>query len=208
MTAMSKPVEPESLDSTIKTIQQTLRDKKRVNIAVPSGGRLYIDRQLPFLCVYRSAGKVEDVFDSQLITTQAAFFITPKLEDGKEDPARAVCQSIIEVLTPVFGRFLLLEVWLRYADSGSDDSEEPDAGITVNVHPGHAEENAQGYERRHARVGNPAGPAGGRLESAHSRFPISVEQVSPRTTQRSRYRSAVHAYLPQSGDIGILSGRP
>ena len=83
MTAMSKPVEPESLDSTIKTIQQTLRDKKRVNIAVPSGGRLYIDRQLPFLCVYRSAGKVEDVFDSQLITTQAAFFITPKLEDGK-----------------------------------------------------------------------------------------------------------------------------
>ena len=140
MTAMSKPVEPESLDSTIKTIQQTLRDKKRVNIAVPSGGRLYIDRQLPFLCVYRSAGKVEDVFDSQLITTQAAFFITPKLEDGKEDPARAVCQSIIEVLTPVFGRFLLLEVWLRYADSGSDDSEESDAGITVNVHPGHAEE--------------------------------------------------------------------
>ena len=40
-------------DSLVKSVCRRLRRNLRVRRTLPGNGRLHIDRQLPFLCVYR-----------------------------------------------------------------------------------------------------------------------------------------------------------
>ena len=136
---MPESAESKSLPSVIVNLREALGQDKRIDMSVPPNGRIYLDSQLPFLCVYRRAGHPEDAFDGQLITTQAAFFITPDPQD-EEDPSRAICEAIIETLTPVFGRFLLLEVWMRHEGGAGDEAGHSDPGVNILVQSKHSED--------------------------------------------------------------------
>ncbi len=46
-----------------------------VRFKLPGGGRLHIDRPLPFLCVYRRPEGHADTGTEQLLTSQAAYLI-------------------------------------------------------------------------------------------------------------------------------------
>lgn len=72
---------------------------------MPGWGRVHIDRQLPFVCVYRRPRRAPDGRTGRLITTQAAYLA------GPDDAVRPVVKKVAATLAPVFGGFLILEVW-------------------------------------------------------------------------------------------------
>ncbi len=60
----------------VKTITARLRDNKRVRRTLPGWGRVHIDRQVPFLCVYRRSPSFEQLDMQNLVTSEAAYLYT------------------------------------------------------------------------------------------------------------------------------------
>lgn len=73
--------------------------------SLPGWGRVHIDRQLPFVCVYRRPRRSPDGLTGRLITTQASYVA------GVEDGIAPLVRTIAATLSPVFGGFLVFEVW-------------------------------------------------------------------------------------------------
>jgi len=82
----------------------------RVRRFLAGGGRIHLDRRLPFLCVYRRPPKSNDTVSEKLVSTQSAYLIAP---GGK--PWRATSAALLRPLVMShaehFGGFLILEVW-------------------------------------------------------------------------------------------------
>ena len=94
----------------ISSICARLAANKRVRRNLPEWGRLHIDRQLPFLFVYRQPLKREDAGTHRLILGQASYLMTtwkPRCRNQIEELVRAV----VATLEPFFGAFLIVEVW-------------------------------------------------------------------------------------------------
>lgn len=90
-----------------------------VRRTLPGEGRLRFDRQLPFLCVYRSPPQ-EDLGTQELVTTEAAYLFA----DGAEtyhDGLVELCRRMSEAMQEHFGSFLFLEVWAD-ANLGTDEN--------------------------------------------------------------------------------------
>ena len=96
----------------IQEVLDRLALGQRVRRQLPNGGRLYVDRPLPFLCVYRKPDWTVDNVIGQLISTEASYLIA---SGGK--PWRSVGVNLLEPLvTQLAERFdslLLLEIWER-----------------------------------------------------------------------------------------------
>ena len=105
-------VEPQQLITTdfITTICERLAQGKQVSVALPLGGRLHIDRPLPFLCVYRRPPKGQDEGTERLVTGEAAHLIISGDRQLKTGLA-ALIHGISETLTQKFGAFLIIEIW-------------------------------------------------------------------------------------------------
>lgn len=99
----------------IETVRARLAADKRVRRSLPAGGRLHVDRPLPFLVVYRPPADREDAGTRTLIHGQAAYLALPA-EDGHEGAAHRLLVAVVETLAERFGSFLLLELW-----SATDD---------------------------------------------------------------------------------------
>jgi uncharacterized protein (TIGR02421 family) len=97
-----------ALEGILEAVTRSLALSGRVRRNLPDGGRLYIDRPTPFLCVYRkSAAEAEPRGDATLPTTQAAFLVA----GGVNRQARRVCDVVAAELSQRFGGFLLIELW-------------------------------------------------------------------------------------------------
>ena len=98
-----------------------LAENNRVRRTLPHGGRLHIDRQLPFLCVYRRPVRVNDIGTQQLVEGEASFMIAPG-ELSMREGVRVLMRRVIEILKPCFGAFLLVEIWAgsTTAETGAD----------------------------------------------------------------------------------------
>ncbi len=95
-----------------------LGKNQRVRRNLPGEGRLRIDRQLPFLCIYRSPLNGKDAGTRELVTTEAAYLFAsgkPEYRDGLSH----LCQQINLAMREHFGTFLFLELWAE-PDSGDD----------------------------------------------------------------------------------------
>ena len=93
----------------ITTICKRLSEGKRVRRVLPQWGRLHIDRQLPFLCVYRRPAD-EDPGTCDLVMGEASYLIASGEQRLHAGLAKLVSE-IATVLKDAFGSFLLLEVW-------------------------------------------------------------------------------------------------
>jgi uncharacterized protein (TIGR02421 family) len=84
--------------------------EKRVRMELPGGGRLQIDRRLPFLCVYRRRPDSADAGTEELINSEMAYAILPAEEHALAHSLEAL-RTIVEELATHFRAFLLVEIW-------------------------------------------------------------------------------------------------
>lgn len=114
---------PAGFGDLTAAVGERLARNERVRRNLPGGGRVRVDRQLPFLCVYRSPPDRDDPGTRELVTTEAAYLF------ASGDPAyhaglAALCRAIGAVAQEHFGAFLLVELWAQ-ADPPSGRRERP-----------------------------------------------------------------------------------
>ncbi len=105
------PRRPEVIsERLIGIVCQRLRENKRVRRSLPVWGRIHIDRQLPFLCVYRRPVRGHDAGTERLATSEASYLIgagTRRLQPQ----LRQLVHAVAEVLVEEFSACLVLELW-------------------------------------------------------------------------------------------------
>ncbi len=113
---MSLPAEPAQHGDDVtaryvaiaEAVCARLSKNQRVRRNLPGGGRVRMDRQLPFLCLYR--GDLEtDSITPELITTQASYLFTSSAPEHQRGVTH-LCSAIATAMQEHFGTFLLVEV--------------------------------------------------------------------------------------------------
>jgi uncharacterized protein (TIGR02421 family) len=84
-----------------------------VRCDLPGGGSLYMDRPLPFMCVYRQPA-AEDVGTRELVHGEASYLIVPHSTSKKE--LSLLLKTVIDCQRERFNAFLIIEIW-----SAADD---------------------------------------------------------------------------------------
>jgi uncharacterized protein (TIGR02421 family) len=103
-------IEGSITDEFVLDIKHRLSENKRVRRTLPAQGRLHIDRNLPFLCVYRRPATGNDQGTSQLITGEASYLVASGAKKYREGIERLV-KAIVESLSRGPGSFLIIEIW-------------------------------------------------------------------------------------------------
>jgi uncharacterized protein (TIGR02421 family) len=80
-----------------------------IDMRLPAGGQLRIDRQVPFLLVYRIPSQA-DAGTADLVTTESAYLIAPGAHEFAGETDR-LCRTILATLKQQFEIVVLLEVW-------------------------------------------------------------------------------------------------
>ena len=121
---------PDSPTLAADVIAQLGKDKQ-VHLELAGGGRLQLDRRLPFLCVYRRPAD-DDPGTEELVTSEMAYMVIP----AEARPARQALEllrSIVEQLSKHFGAFLLVEIWSApLADRHDSDSSANGSAASVS----------------------------------------------------------------------------
>jgi uncharacterized protein (TIGR02421 family) len=113
-------IKQETLSLTAAVLSK-LAEEQPIRQELPGGGRLRVDRRLPFLCVYRRrAGDGDGV--EQLLDAENASLILPDTPRGARI-GRDLLRAIVENLAGHFGSFLVVELW-----SAEPKSSEPGGG--------------------------------------------------------------------------------
>lgn len=99
-----------SMDARIDEILSRLATGKRVRRELPDGGRVHIDRPLPFLCLYRQPVGVDDDGTEKLVEGEASFITTSATKKASANLTKLLTR-IAEAMTQQFGEFLLIEIW-------------------------------------------------------------------------------------------------
>lgn len=94
----------------VTTVRQRLRANKPVRRTLPGSGRVAIDRQLPFLVIYRRPLRVADGGTSRFATSEASYLVAPGRKNLQAGVTRLV-RAVAEVMVEEFGSFLVLEIW-------------------------------------------------------------------------------------------------
>ena len=109
-------------DRFINSICERLANNKPVRRKLPQKGRIHIDRQLPFLCVYRIPPGWNDKGTRRLVLGEASYLIASG--DRKFYPSLArLLSRVARTLSSEFGAFLIIEIWSSKHSSNDTDSE-------------------------------------------------------------------------------------
>jgi uncharacterized protein (TIGR02421 family) len=94
----------------IKAVCKRLAENKRVRRNLPKWGRLHIDRQLPFLVVYRRPPKCPDEGTERLVLGEASYMTAVGNKQLKPSLSKLM-YNIVQTLSAEFGAFLIVEIW-------------------------------------------------------------------------------------------------
>ncbi len=97
--------------------------------SMPVWGRLHVDRQLPFLVVYRKPAKRPDPGTDRLVVGGASF-LQASAVPGRHREIAALVERIATHMAQVYGTFLIVEVWSGGGD-GTPEGETPSPAYTV-----------------------------------------------------------------------------
>jgi len=136
--AKSKRSQPELSSTLIDAICNRLAQNKQVRRTLPRKGRLHIDRQLPFLCVYRRPTDREDVGTQRLVKGEASYLVAPG-DDRFHKSISALVREVVKTLSREFGAFLILEVWAAPDGGKANDPAVPTVSPTFTIHAPDAE---------------------------------------------------------------------
>ncbi len=87
-----------------------LADNKPVRRKLPGGGRLNIDRLLPFLCIYRRNPARQDAGTDLFVHAEAAFLSAPGDAPVRKG-LKLLVRRIARLAAGRLGGFLLIEIW-------------------------------------------------------------------------------------------------
>lgn len=108
------------LDDITDRVEQGLQVRR----ALPPDGRVHIDRQLPFLIVYRPPEGESDPALRSLVASQASYVVAPS--DHKwQSFTHELIERIVKLQSDVFGGFLIMELWVQ-PDAGDVDTVAED----------------------------------------------------------------------------------
>ncbi len=95
---------------------------QEVTEPLPMGGRIHIDRQLPFLCLYRRPAARRDEGTEKLVLSEASYIIA---EEAQSDHGLdRLVEAVVKTAREEFGAFLLLEIFSLPAVSDEESMEE------------------------------------------------------------------------------------
>jgi uncharacterized protein (TIGR02421 family) len=94
----------------IEDVGRALLLNEPIRQQTPDGGRLHIERQLPFLCVYRHPAQCKDRGTTRLLLGEAAYLLADSRAEHFPFLSELVT-TIVERQSKIFGAFLLLELW-------------------------------------------------------------------------------------------------
>ena len=92
----------------IEEIRARLIAGQSVRSELPGGGMIYMDRPLPFLCVYREPLQ-NDVGTRALVQGEASYLVVPQEATKKE--ISPLVETIVKCLQARFHGFLIVEIW-------------------------------------------------------------------------------------------------
>ncbi len=119
----------------IDSVCQRLARNQRVRRTLPGKGRLHIDRQLPFLCIYRRPPEFSDVGTERLVKGEASYLVASGQRALHQDLSRLVGQ-VARTLSGEFGALLLVEVWSAPEGGLANDPAVPSVLPTFTIHAG------------------------------------------------------------------------
>jgi len=115
---------PETIsDRFIDSVAASLAKGRRIRRNLPEGGRIRIDRQLPFLCLYRQPEERDDPGTRRLTRGEVSYMIAPGGARHAEPLSRLVVR-IAETASAAFGAFFVIEIWASAGRSPSDELEQ------------------------------------------------------------------------------------
>lgn len=111
MTKRPKKIVPAAITGEfVRAICDDLRANKPIRVDLPVWGRIHIDRQLPFLAVYRRNPDFPAEGTERLVMGEASYLQAP----GDPKFQRGLSRLIFEaagILGDIFGACLVLEIW-------------------------------------------------------------------------------------------------
>jgi uncharacterized protein (TIGR02421 family) len=119
--------------SLINTVCKRLSRNRRVRRTLPGRGRLHIDRQLPFLCVYRQPPERTDAGTKRLVQGEASYLVAPGAT-GLRDSVSELVRAVVGTLASEFGAFLIVEIWAASDGGRANDPAEPSVLPRFVVH--------------------------------------------------------------------------
>ena len=114
----------------IDEISQRLTNNQTVRRKLHKHGRIHIDRQLPFLCLYRHPVDHNDLGTEVLLLGQAAYLETTA-NPSLHDKLSKLVASIVKTQSSVFGGFLVIEIW---SGEECDDNEHHPPSPAFHLH--------------------------------------------------------------------------
>ena len=104
--AAPRPLRPE----VIERVRAALLKNETVERVMPGWGRLHVDRQLPFLFVYRRPRDRDDAGTHRLIRGEAAYLTMPS-GLGVQKSIKKLASEVARAGVEIFGGFLVVEIW-------------------------------------------------------------------------------------------------
>jgi len=98
-------------DEMIENIKKRLIKNEFIRERLPGGGRIHIDRLLPFLCLYRIPLKRSDIGTKRLVFGEAAYIIAK--EEVTKNGLNKMIREIAKISKDDYGAFLLVEIWSK-----------------------------------------------------------------------------------------------
>ncbi|MFC1761655.1 flavohemoglobin expression-modulating QEGLA motif protein [Planctomycetota bacterium] len=134
MVKKRKPKSKEQISQTlIDAVGHRIKKNLRVRRTLPIKGRLHIDRQLPFLCVYRQPATDEDAGTEFLVKGEAAYLVAPGAPRFHRSVS-ALIHKVVDTLSAEFGAFLIVEVWAGTEGGKANNPAVPTVLPTFAVH--------------------------------------------------------------------------
>jgi len=95
----------------ITTTAASVKAGRRLHRKLPVGGRIHIDRNLPFLCIYRQPAH-EDPGTERLLYGEAAYLLAPG-NTGLHAALNHLITALAAAQIEACGSLLLVELWAR-----------------------------------------------------------------------------------------------
>ncbi|MHC4873312.1 MAG: flavohemoglobin expression-modulating QEGLA motif protein [Planctomycetota bacterium] len=108
----------------IEEVSARLAGNKQVRRSLPEWGRLHIDRQLPFLCIYRKRKNYHALKTERLIMGEASYLTVPDKRVFQNDLSSLV-KNVAGTLGELFGSFLIIEIWEQAKKDFSAEEFKP-----------------------------------------------------------------------------------